>query len=294
MLGVVSGARVFSESPSATSGGRRHQRELRQTDESDPEDLAGEQLGGPEAREQHLDHPAGLLLHHADEQEASVEGDGHEQQHQADRGQRDPRRAFLRGRLQARRAKVEGLEQPRRLLGGEAELGDRLLLAPGLAPPRSRWPGAGRRPPPSRPAPSDPPATPTRRPSAARPGRRSRRRTRASSRTDRAGRRRREGALGSCDELAPTRPTVRVGFTPPPYISGTTTRATTIRTEMRVEIRNARERARWFHSRRATSHRRRHRRSCAPSLRHGLEEQVRERGRLEAERRDLAGPTRAR
>ena len=51
-------------------------------------------------------------------------------------------------------------------------------------------------------------------------------------------------SAGSCGELWPTSPTVRVGSTPPPYISGTTMMATTIRMEMSVEIRNAVVRAR--------------------------------------------------
>ena len=39
---------------------------------------------------------------------------------------------------------------------------------------------------------------------------------------------RREGAPGAATSSAPTSPTVRVGSTPPPYISGTTMMATTI------------------------------------------------------------------
>src|SRR5512132_1746414 len=45
----------------------RHQPELRTTDQPDPDDLAGEQLSGSQARQKHLDDPAGLLLYYADQ-----------------------------------------------------------------------------------------------------------------------------------------------------------------------------------------------------------------------------------
>ena len=47
-----------------TDGERGDERQLTDAQRADPRDLAGQQLPGPDRREQHLDHPRGLLLDH--------------------------------------------------------------------------------------------------------------------------------------------------------------------------------------------------------------------------------------
>ena len=108
VLGVVVGARVLSANRQRDRADTDDQGELRETDQSDPEDLAGEQLGRPNSRQEHLDHAAGLLLHDADQDEPAVERDRHEQQHHTDPAQIRTCRLLLRGRV--RGSSTEGPE----------------------------------------------------------------------------------------------------------------------------------------------------------------------------------------
>ena len=62
---------------SAASGGHG---ELGEPEQADAGDLAGQQVAGGHAGQQHLDDPAGLLLHDAGQHEVPVDEDGHEQQ----------------------------------------------------------------------------------------------------------------------------------------------------------------------------------------------------------------------
>ena len=68
--------------------GQRGHGELGEAEQADAGDLAGQQVAGGHAGQQHLDDPAGLLLHDAGQDQVPVGDDGHEQQHAHDRGGR--------------------------------------------------------------------------------------------------------------------------------------------------------------------------------------------------------------